>query len=170
MSFAPQSRHQSRSRSRARARAARPPTDIPAPGAPLTGPEEALRILLAATSEPPRHETVAVLLDGAHRGLSPCLVCDGASSADQVLDLGGLLRTLGEREPTFGAVVLATCRPGRGVELLPDDEAAFYRLRHDLAELGVELLDWFLLDAALAASVSERTDGCWRWSTEPPSW
>jgi hypothetical protein len=87
-----------------------------------------------------------------------------------VLDLGGLLATLGQREPTFGAVVLATCRPGRGVELLPDDEAAFYRLRHDLAELGVELLDWFLLDGGLAASVSERTDGCWRWSTEPPSW
>jgi hypothetical protein len=170
VSVAPQSRSHSRSRSRPRARAARPPTAMPTPGVPLAGPEEALRLILAAASRPPRHETIAVLLDGAHRGLGPCLVCDGASTADQVLDLGGLLGTLGEREPTVGAVVLATSRPGNGIELLPADEAAFYRLRHDLAELGVDLLDWFLLDAGLAASVSERTDGCWRWSTEPPSW
>jgi len=137
---------------------------------PLAGPEDALRVILAATSEPPRRETVAVLLDSAHRGLSPCLVCDGASRADQVIDLGGLLAALVERDAAFGAVVLATSRPGEGIALAAEDEAAFYRLRHDLAEVGVDLLDWFLLDAGLAASVSELTDGCWRWSTEAPPW
>src|SRR6476646_8221847 len=106
MPFAPQSRSHSRSQSRPRARAPRPPTAIPTPDVPLAGPEEALRLFLAAVSEPPRHENIA-----------------------------GLLATVGEREPTFGALVLATCRPGHSIELLPDDEAAFYRLRHDLAEV-----------------------------------
>ena len=168
MSFKPQSRSRSHARSHSRTRPPRQPAGIPAPGVSLAGPEDALRVILAAASEPPRRETVAVLLDNAHRGLSPCLVCDGASTADQVIDLAGLLAAVVERDSAFGAVVLATCRPGEGITLLPDDEAAFYRLRHDLADVGVELLDWFLLDAGLAASVSELTDGCWRWTTQPP--
>jgi DNA repair protein RadC len=158
-----------RSRSRSR-RHPLTPTDIPPPGTPLAGPEEALRIILAAASDPPRAETIAVLLDSAHRGLSPCVLCDGASSADQVIDLAGLVAALAEQEPALAALVLATARPGRGIELLPDDEAAFFRLRHDLAEVGVELLDWFLLDDGLAASVAELTDGCWRWMQEGPRW
>jgi hypothetical protein len=137
---------------------------------PLTGPEEALRIVLAAASDPPRAETIAVLLDGAHRGLSPCVVCDGASSARQVVELGELLVAVAVREPALGAVVLASARPGRGIELAADDEAAFYDLRHDMADIGVDLLDWFLLDHGLAASVCELTDGCWHWTTESPKW
>src|SRR5262245_52990843 len=105
MPFVPQSRSHSRARSRPRVRAPRRSTPIPTPDLPLAGPEEALRLILAAVSEPPRHETIAVLLDSAHRGLGPCLICDGASTADQVLDLGGLLTTVAEREPTFGALV-----------------------------------------------------------------
>jgi hypothetical protein len=168
MSFRPYS--WSRSRSRSGPRRARPPTDIPSSATPFAGPEEALRLVFAAASDPPRHESIAVLLDGAHRGLGPCLVCDGASTAHQVIDLGRLIATVGEQEPSFGAAVLATCRPGQGIELQADDEAAFFTLRHDLAEAGVELLDWFLLDDGLAASVSERTDGCWRWTSEAPQW
>jgi hypothetical protein len=162
------SRHHSRSRSRSRRRVI--PTAIPPPGTPLTGPEEALRIILAAVSDPPRAETVAVLLDAAHRGLSPCVLCDGASSADQVIDLAGLIAALAEQEPALSAVVLATVRPRHGIELRRDDEEAFYRLRHDLADVGVDLLDWFLLDDGLAASVAELTDGCWRWMEERPRW
>jgi hypothetical protein len=168
MSFRPYS--WSPSRSRSRSRPARPPTDIPGPGTPLAGPEEALRLVFAAASDPARHESIAVLLDRAHRGLGPCLVCDGASTAYQVIDLGRLIATVGEREPSFGAAVLATCRPGQGIELQPDDEAAFSMLRHNLADAGVELLDWFLLDDGLAASVSELTDGWWPWTSEAPQW
>lgn len=161
--------HSARSRSRSRRRA-RISLDIPSPGVPLTGPDEALRIVLAAASDPPRAETIAVLLDGAHRGLSPCVVCDGASSASQVIELGELIAVVGAQEPALGAVVLASARPGRGIEVAADDEAAFYGLRHDMADGGVDLLDWFLLDGGLAASVCELTDGCWHWTREPPQW
>jgi hypothetical protein len=157
-------------RSRSRSRHARLRTGVPSPGMPLTSPDEALRIILAAASGPPRAETIAVLLDSAHRGLSPCVVCDGASSARHVIDLGGLVRELAAQEPALAAVVLATARPGRGIELAPDDESAFYGLRHDLADVGVDLLDRFVLDDGLAASVCELTDGCWRWMGEAPGW
>jgi DNA repair protein RadC len=163
-------RSHSRFRSRSRSRRPLPATDIPPPGMPLAGPEEALRVILAAASDPPRAETIAVLLDSAHRGLSPCVLCDGASSADQVIDVAGLIAALAEQEPALAAVVLATTRPGQRIKLLPDDEAAFFRVRHDLAEVDVELLDWFLLDSGLAASVAELTDGCWRWMQEAPRW
>jgi hypothetical protein len=157
-------------RSRSRSRHTRLRTDVPSPGLPLTSPDEALRIVLAAASDPPRAETIAVLLDSAHRGLSPCVVCDGASTASQVIELGRLVGTLAAQQPAVGAVVLATARPGRGLELAADDESAFYRLRHDLADAGVDLLDWFVLDDGLAASVCELTDGCWRWMGEAPPW
>jgi DNA repair protein RadC len=152
-----------RSRSRHRRRSPSvPPADIP-----LRGPEDALRVVLAVASDPPGPETVVLVLDQAHRGIT-CLACEGATSAGQVAELGALLVVLSEQEPRVGAVVMATARPGEPVGPSPEDEATYFDLRQSLAEVDVDLLDWFLLADGLAVSVAETVDACWRWTAEPP--
>jgi hypothetical protein len=118
-------------------------------------------------SDPPESETVVLLLDGSHRGLTG-FVCAGAAAAAQVAELGPLLARLADREPGFAAVVLATCRPDSSAEPEPDDERTFFGMQADLADRGVDLVDWFVLARGLAASLAERFDACWRWRSESP--
>jgi hypothetical protein len=157
----------SRSRPTCHAPSRRPTTGVPPPGLPLAGPEDALRVLLAVASDPPAPETVALLLDGAHRGLT-CFVCEGAHRAPQVAELGTLLGRLTDQEPAVAAVVLATARPDGGIEPEADDERTFFSLQGALAERGVDLVDWFVLAGGLASSLAERFDACWRWHSASP--
>ena len=142
---------------------------VPPPTTALSTPDDALRIVLAAVAEPPTAETVVLLLDAQFHG-GTCLVCRGASSAEQVASLVPLLTRVAEQEPTLAAVVLATVRPGQGITLAGADDAMFATMRHDLAGANVDLLDWFLLDGDLIASVAELTGACWRWAGQEPPW
>jgi hypothetical protein len=142
---------------------------IPPAGAALRTPDDALRVVLATVAQPPEAETVVLLLDARHRG-GTCLVCRGAASALQVTSLVPILVQAAAQEPALAAVVLATVRPGEGLGVAPADEAAFGTMRHDLAVAQIDLLDWFLLDGDLVASVAELTGACWRWTGAEPSW
>jgi hypothetical protein len=142
---------------------------VPPPTAPLTTPDDALRIAFAAVAEPATAETVVLLLDANFRG-GTCLVCRGASTADQVAMLVPLLVQVAAQVSTLAAVVLATVRPGGSIALAPADDATFAAMRHDLAATEVDLLDWFILDDDLVASVAELTGACWRWPSEEPRW
>jgi hypothetical protein len=153
---------------RAHRRHRRSPT-LPGASLPLRSPDDALRVVLAAIAQPPEAETVVLLLDATHRG-HVCLVCRGAAAAEQVASLVPLLVQAAANEPSLGAVVLATVRPGRGVVVGGDDHVAFGAMRQDLAEAGIDLLDWFVLDGAVIASVAELTGAGWRWSEEEPPW
>jgi hypothetical protein len=141
------------------------------PGAsiPLRSPDDALRVVLAAMATPPEAETIVLLLDPARRG-NVCLVCRGATSADQVASLVPILVPAAANEPSVGAVVLATVRPGLGVVVGGDDQVAFGAMRQELGGAGIDLLDWFVLDGELIASVAELTGACWRWAQEEPPW
>jgi hypothetical protein len=142
---------------------------LPPPTTPLSTPADALRIVLAAVAEPAAAETIVLLLDHRLHG-GTCLVCRGASRADQVASLVPLLVQVAEQGAMLAAVVLATVRPGRGIALAAADDPTFATMRHDLADAHVDLLDWFLLDGDLIASVAELTGACWRWAGEEPSW
>ena len=142
---------------------------VPPDSAALRTPDDALRVVLAAVAQPAEAETVVLLLDALHRG-GTCLVCRGAASALQVASLVPILAQAAAQEPALAAVVLATVRPGEGIAVPAADHAAFGAMRHDLAVAGVDLLDWFLLDGALIASVAELTGACWRWPGEEPPW
>jgi len=142
---------------------------IPPAGSALRTPDDALRVVLATVARPPEAETVVLLLDARHRG-GTCLVCRGAASAFQVATLVPVLVQAAAQEPALAAVVLATVRPGEGIAVAAADEAAFGAMRHDLAVAHVDLLDWFLVDGDLVASVAELTGACWRWSGTEPSW
>jgi DNA repair protein RadC len=140
---------------------------VPPANSPLGGPDEALRVVFAALGQPRRAETIALLLDSQHRG-SVVLICSDASEPAQVDRLAEMLLQVATSNPTLGAVVLATSRPGRGIAPSGDDERTFAAMRHDLAEADVELLDWFLVDEDLVASVAELSGACWLWRAEEP--
>ena len=146
----------------------RSPT-LPGASIPLRSPDDALRVVLAAIAQPPEAETIVLLLDPTHRG-NVCLVCRGAASAEQVASLVPILVQAAVNEPSVGAVVLATVRPGRGVAVGRADQVAFGAMGHELGGAGIDLLDWFVLDGELIASVAELTGACWRWSGEEPPW
>jgi hypothetical protein len=142
---------------------------VPPADATLRTPDDALRVVLAAVAQPPEAETVVLLLDARHRG-GTCLVCRGAAAAGQVSSLMPILVQAAAQAPALAAVVLATVRPGAGIGLAAADDDTFATMRHDLAAAHVDLLDWFLLDGDLIASVAEITGACWRWTGVEPPW
>jgi hypothetical protein len=147
----------------------RPSPTLPGASIPLRSPDDALRVVLAAIAQPPEAETIVLLLDPTCRG-SVCLVCRGATTADQVASLVPLLVQAAANEPSVGAVVLATVRPGLGVVVGGEDQVGFGVMRQDLADAGIDLLDWFVLDGEVIVSVAELSGACWRWPGEEPPW
>ena len=116
---------------------------------PLTDASAALAIVRLAASDPPRPETVVLFLDDAHLGHGCCIV-SGTTAPDDVLDVAALATEVAGRSPDVHAVVLATIRDrpaagaGPGVGL--DDDVVRWLVLLDLFdEIGVELLDWFVL-------------------------
>jgi hypothetical protein len=132
---------------------------------PLPGPEEALATILAATSHPPAAETVCLLLDAAHCGLG-CVNVDGTADDDAVYRVADFLVDVALERTQLAAVVLATTRPGRSHLPEPGDHLRFLDLRAIFDDVGVQLLDWFVIAGGYASSLAELTDArpLWRGS------
>ena len=126
---------------------------------PLRCPEDALSVILTAASQPERDENIVLLLDQAHRGLG-CLVVVGRGPLTELTET---LEELAMQEPTVTAFVLATVRPARGRQPGRPDVLAFHDMRERFDELGVDVLDWFLVSDRHAASLAELTDSQVRW-------
>jgi hypothetical protein len=135
----------------------------PARPRPLRDAEGALTVVSAACAEPPRPETICLLVDAARMPLS-CLVVEGGDGPDDVLAIGELLAELSHGLP-LAHVVLASCRPGLG--LVADDIARWHALDALLTEDGVELVDWFVSDGMLVASVAAHAGVVSRWPGQP---
>jgi hypothetical protein len=130
--------------------------------APLTDAEAALVVVRLAASDPPRPETVVLFLDDAHVGRGCCIV-SGTTAPDDVLDVGALAAEVAGRSPDLHAVVLATVRAspaGRSTAgaRIRDDVARWRALLGLFDEVGVELLDWFVVrPGARVTSLRTRT-------------
>ena len=136
-------------------------------GQALRGPREALDVIMFAAASPPRPETICLLLDPAHRGLTVVIV-EGARADHDLLGLAELLLAASVDSGAVGAVVLATVRPDRSHRPSGDDELRWFDLRARFDEMGVELLDWFVLSGGLASSLCELTDSRRRWLEDRP--
>lgn len=149
----------------------RTPVGPPVPPAdtPLRRPDDALRVILAAVADPPAPESVVLLLDDQHRG-GVVVACRGATSAADVSLFVPMLADVAAGPSSLRASVFATSWPREGVVPRPDDESGFAAMRLELDRAGVTLLDWFLLDRDLVASVAELTGACWRWKGPEPQW
>ena len=126
---------------------------------PLTGPADALSVIVAAASNPPRPETICLLVDRAHCGIA-CVVVIGAAPIDEIAQT---MLLLADAEPSVAAVVLASVRPGPKRQPQANDHFVFDDLRTTFDDAGLDLLDWFVLDGRRAASMAELTDSQSRW-------
>lgn len=128
---------------------------------PLRGPEDALSVLLAGGG-PAAPCIASLLLDGYHRGLAFVEV-GGAADTDAVLDAVETVLAAAEAEPGLAAVVVACFREGAGHLPWPGEAECFATLRDLCDEVGVELVDWFLVGGGLATSLAELTGAASRW-------
>jgi hypothetical protein len=129
---------------------------------PMPGPTEALATILAATAQPPSAETICLLLDPAHCGLG-CITVDGTTDDDAIYRVADFLVDVALERTHLGAVVLATVRPGRSHLPEPTDHLRFLDLRAVFDDVGVELLDWFVIAGGYASSLAELTDARSLW-------
>jgi hypothetical protein len=131
---------------------------------PLRGPLDALDVVLAIVSWPLRPETVCLLLDEAHCGLGSFVVAHDDHGGVDAAVVEVVTHVAGGASPV-AAAVLATMRPGVGP---PEgaDHLHFLDYRAHLEDVGVVLLDWFVLDGELGYSLAELTDATSRWRGE----
>jgi hypothetical protein len=142
-----------------------PSFDPAGPGAtptPLTDADAAVAVIRLAASDPPRPETVVLFLDDAHVGRACCIV-SGTTAPDDVLDVGALAADVAARSPELHAAVLATVRAGptgrtAAGARIRDDVARWRALLGLFDEVGVDLLDWFVVGpGARVTSLRTRT-------------
>ena len=124
---------------------------------PVHAPHDALAVFLQA-SLGEQAETIVLVLDHRHRG-SVCLVVSSALSPDALVTL---LVALGRADRQVGALVVAsTARVSTSPSA--QDELTWFEARERLDDLGVDLLDWFLIVGGQAGSMAELTDSQCRW-------
>ena len=136
----------------------------PRPGQVISGPRAALEVVMLAVSQPRRPETVVLCLDHAHRG-STIIVVDHPH-AEPVEEIGDFMCQLAVSASRFGALVLATVRPGPGVAVVPADELAWFELRANAEDSGLELLDWFVVSDDHVVSMATFTDARPLWQSD----
>ncbi len=121
----------------------------------------ALAVIRLAVHQPPIHETVALVLDGDRTGRTVVMV-DGTEQPDSLLDVvehvAGSIASSGRD----GALVVASVRPNGGP--VEGDEDRWLEASDLADDVGVELVEWFVLDGEGAAWCPRDLLG------EPPRW
>lgn len=127
----------------------------------LCCPKAAIAVVLSIASYPTKPETICLLLNRHHGGV-------GALKLEECpRDLPDMAIAIPEvigRFDDVSAVVLATVCPSLGFLPTAPEEIAFLEGRERLGLLGVDLLDWYLLDEGYAASLADATaaESLWR--------
>ncbi len=129
---------------------------------PICDADTAFVTISMAVHRPLRHETIVVLLDDEHRGIS-LVAISGTRHRDAGVDVLDTLLDAVTHDGAVGAVIVASVRPSD--DAVDDDGRDIDRWLEmsDLAEQrGIELLEWFVI----ADDVSCPRDRL----GEPPRW
>lgn len=114
---------------------------------PIASADDALVLVRTMLAAPPRSETVVIVLDDAHCGLTIVSVAD----TDQPDDVVGVVECLALPDLAdrgVAALIVATARPGGGV--VDDDIDRWFEIC-DLADAaGLELLEWFVVGRSIS--------------------
>jgi len=138
---------------------------------PIHGSRDALDVVSLAAAEPLRAETIALLLDDDHVGRA-CVVIEGTQEPDDVVDIARLMAELAERDVDVHAIVLASIRPRRPADDLPEgaddpqgrsDVDRWLELLDLFERAGIDLLDWYVVTQHTVFSLRSRTG-------MPPLW
>lgn len=127
---------------------------------PIDDARTALALIDALASDPPVHETMAILLDREHRG-STIVNFDGTVDHDAVLWVADRVTEMAHRVDDIGAVIIASFRPGGSDEL--DDVERWLTIDEQLGIVGIELVEWFVIGSAVSCPRSLLGDAS-RWA------
>ncbi len=119
-------------------------TPIPRAGLdPIRCADQALAVINAVISDPPTDETVLVLLDTRRTGTCIVIV-NGTSPPDRVVDaVEAIAEIAGDGDDDLEALVVASIRPGGGID--PGDGDRWLEMSDLTAAAGLELVEWFVL-------------------------
>lgn len=109
---------------------------------PIDSPHAALALVGLAIRRPLTTETVALVLDHDRRGHT-IVVVDGTAQPDAILDVVERMAESIAATGRAGSLVVATVRPGGGPE--PGDEDRWLEASDIADDLGVELVEWFVI-------------------------
>lgn len=138
-----------------------PETSLPVARADRIDDASTAQSLIATlASDPPVHETLAILLDREHRGVKVVNV-DGTVDNDSVLLVADLVSEMACRIDEIGAVIIASFRPGGSDEL--DDVERWLTIDEQLGLVGVELVEWFVIGRSVSCPRSLFGDAS-RWA------
>jgi len=123
-----------------------------APRFPIAGHDvlddaTALQLLGAVIGDPPRCETVLVLLDADRRGRSIINV-EATCDPDAVLDVGDLVVTVAASATDIDGAIMASVRPGGTGDL--DDIERWLELDQRLDSAGIELVEWYVFGRSVS--------------------
>ena len=107
----------------------------------------ALELIGSVTSDPVVHETLVVLLDAEHRGHKIVNV-DRTVEHDSVLGVADLVTEMAYGAEDIGAVIIASIRPDGSDEL--DDVDRWLTIDEQLAMVGIELVEWFVIGRSVS--------------------
>jgi len=106
--------------------------------------------------------TLAILMeDNALPGV--CVAVDGGDHPDAVFSVCVCVTEVLKRNPQIAGVVLASVRPHDSPDC--DDIDRWFELVHDFEQLGVELLEWFVVGPAFAVGMRAITGCVSAWET-----
>ncbi len=113
----------------------------------IDDPGLALTLIGELASDPPTHETLAILLDAERRG-STIMNIHGTVDNDSVLHVADHIIERGHRIDDIGAVIIASMRPGGSDEL--DDVDRWLTIDEQLSLFGIELVEWFVIGRSVS--------------------
>jgi len=115
---------------------------------PIDSEFMALSMLSLMIDAPMRSETVVMLLDHEHRGIS-LLVVSRTVPFDSLFDVIDVV--IQSQHPELGAIVVATIRPpAPGVPDLDEHDVDRWLEASEMVEdAGLELLEWFVIGATV---------------------
>jgi hypothetical protein len=114
---------------------------------PIRDEAAALSVVRLAMQHPASPETIAVMLDHERRGVS-LVVVRGTHHPDDVVDVADRLSALAAGGDRIGGFVLASIRPGGGLD--PGDADRWLEMSDGCEQLGLELVEWFVIAATVA--------------------
>ena len=117
---------------------------VPRANEPIDSPRAALAVVSLAVRRPLGHQTIALVLDQDRRGRS-IVVVEGTTDPDAPLAIVEQVAASIADAGETGGLVLATVRPGGGP--LPGDDERWLEASDLADDLGVELVEWFVIGA-----------------------
>jgi hypothetical protein len=114
---------------------------------PIDSEQAALSMVWALQSTPARHETIVLPLDDQRHG-QRVIVVSGTVEPDSFHDVVEAVGWQCAVRDDVGAVVVASVRPGGGLD--EGDVDRWLAASDLLDELGLELLEWFVIGAQVA--------------------